>query len=309
MSRSLARSAPVSLVVSILASASPALAEPWDQVLTRGSGVLMETRVPLPDYHSVVVKAPLNVEISEGPSDGAQVYLDSNLADRLRAEVDRGVLTISMAGRSSHLHKKALVRLRTPTLKSVSATSTSDVVVLPRKQRAATLELRVEGTGDLVWRGGDADALTLAVSGSGDLSGRTRAKTASLHSSGSGETALQLDVTGVLELSQGGSGDIELSGSFGRIAAVMEGSGDLELQGSASELTAKLGGSGDLDARKLTARSVSLVSSGSGEAQVTVRNGPVTAEVSGSGDVTWRGSATTVKVTTSGSGRVREAAE
>lgn len=294
---------------SLVLLAAPALAEPWDKVLTRGNGVLTENHVPLPDYHSVVVKAPLDVEIAEGPSDGARVIIDSNLADRVRAEVDQGVLTINMVGRNVDLHKKSRILLRTPSLKSLQLGGSADVVVLPRKQKISKLELKLDGSGDLEWRGGAADELVVAAGGSGDVELKSRAKNATLSSDGSGELKVQLDVNGSLRLKMGGSGDVELRGSISELTVESSGSGQLELEGNTSRLSVKLGGSGELDAEKMIARAVSLESTGSGDAKVTVRNGPLTAKANGSGDISWRGEATDVQVQAKGSGQVKQVGE
>lgn len=297
------------LLLTVLVSASlaaPALAEPWDAVLTRGNGVLMETRIPLPAYHSVVVKAPLDVEISEGPSDGAHAFLDSNLSGRLRMDVDQGVLTITLAGKSVNLHDRARVLLRVPTLKSVRVEGSSDVEVKPRKVEVDALELRSSGSGEIDWQGGNAGDLTVAIGGSGDLKLKSRAKRAAVETTGSGDLALDLDVRGPLSIEQGGSGDVLLRGNVEVLAAKSQGSGSLTLRGSASKFSMQIGGSGDLDAAKFPAREVAVETTGSGDAKVSVRNGPLSAKTHGSGDIDWSGSATKTQIEAKGSGKVTQ---
>lgn len=130
----------------------------------------------------------------------------------------------------------------------------------------------------------------------------------------SGES-LQLDLTG--------SGNLDFSGQYRRIAAGLTGSGDLTLdggnsdsveltllgsgdihaRGSSKSVKASLSGSGDLDARKLAADSVGLSLLGSGDATVAAKKA-VSVQGKGSGNVTIVGNPAQRAVSMSGSGDV-----
>lgn len=126
---------------------------------------------------------------------------------------------------------------------------------------------------------------SVAMSGSGDIVGKTKIKTDTF------KTAMS------------GSGDITLDIDTNSISATMSGSGDISLRGNTTDFEATISGSGDIEAYNLEADNVEATVSGSADIQVTA-NKSITARVSGSGDISYRGNPEKVNTKTSGSGDI-----
>lgn len=126
---------------------------------------------------------------------------------------------------------------------------------------------------------------SIALSGSGDIVGKTTLKTDSF------------------KTSMSGSGDITLDVNVSSISASMSGSGDITLSGSTGDFDATISGSGDIKAYELSADNVDATVSGSADIKVTA-NKMLKARVSGSGDISYKGNPGKVDTKTSGSGDI-----
>lgn len=271
-------------------AAAPALAEDWDQVPTRGNGVLMQTHVPVQAFSSIRVQAPIDIELGEGPTDGAEVHVDSNLASRVRLDVDRGVLTVSMVGQSHNLHKRSRIVLRTPSIEAITLESSADLKVLRRRQKSADVKLTLAGSGDLDWEHGDGETLDAVLTGSGDLDIKGSFRSANINVSGSGDVeAKAFRVRDGVQLNLQGSGDVTLEGGALSVNAQVTGSGDLTVKGMCGDtLRAVVSGSGDLDADEFQCRAAFVTTQGSGDAEVLViAGGRLVLEAHGSGTIQW----------------------
>ena len=125
----------------------------------------------------------------------------------------------------------------------------------------------------------------VALSGSGDIVGKTTIKTDDFR------TAMS------------GSGDITLDIEASSIDASMSGSGDITLKGRATNFEATISGSGDIKAYGLEADNVDATVSGSADIKVTATK-MLKARVSGSGDISYRGNPDKVDTKTAGSGDI-----
>ncbi|MFK7812562.1 MAG: head GIN domain-containing protein [Maribacter sp.] len=125
----------------------------------------------------------------------------------------------------------------------------------------------------------------VALSGSGDIVGKTTIKTDDFR------TAMS------------GSGDITLDVEANTIDAAMSGSGDITLNGSTRDFEATISGSGDIKAYNLEAENVDATVSGSADIKVTATK-MLKARVSGSGDISYRGNPEKVDTKASGSGDI-----
>jgi hypothetical protein len=125
----------------------------------------------------------------------------------------------------------------------------------------------------------------VALSGSGDIVGKTTIKTDDFR------TAMS------------GSGDITLDIEASSIDASMSGSGDITLNGRATNFEATISGSGDIKAYGLEADNVDATVSGSADIKVTATK-MLKARVSGSGDISYRGNPDKVDTKTAGSGDI-----
>ncbi len=109
-----------------------------------------------------------------------------------------------------------------------------------------------------------------AISGSGDISGKSRFVTDTFYA----------------EIS--GSGDIDLEVETGKLESKISGSGVIHLAGKAEAYTVSISGSGEINAFDVQAKNVSVKISGSGDCRVYATESLV-AKISGSGDVYYKG--------------------
>lgn len=125
----------------------------------------------------------------------------------------------------------------------------------------------------------------VALSGSGDIVGKTTIKTDDFRAAMSG------------------SGDITLDIESNSVDAAMSGSGDINLSGRTTTFEATISGSGDIKAYDLEADNVDATVSGSADIKVTA-NKTLKARVSGSGDISYRGNPEKLDTKASGSGDI-----
>lgn len=109
------------------------------------------------------------------------------------------------------------------------------------------------------------------------------------------------------EIKQSGSGNIRISRltTTGKVDVAISGSGNLQIEGgTAKEIEAKISGSGNIDLGRFEGQNVQAKISGSGNILVNASQS-LYAKISGSGNIGYRGNATNVEKTISGSGKIR----
>lgn len=125
-----------------------------------------------------------------------------------------------------------------------------------------------------------------------------------LTSAGSGRIQVGELKTPTLRLSLSGSGDASLQALNTETLEVrIAGSGDVRATGTAGQVKVTIAGSGDVDLLPLAADDVTISIAGSGDAKVTA-NKSLSATIAGSGDVVYAGSATAIRTSVAGSGKV-----
>lgn len=104
----------------------------------------------------------------------------------------------------------------------------------------------LEGSSHLTLRDYDQDALTLDISGSGEITAFGKARTLELDISGSGEADLEGLTLTDANVAIAGSGDATLTPT-GRVDVSISGSGDVDLLARPAQLNQDISGSGDVD--------------------------------------------------------------
>jgi Putative auto-transporter adhesin, head GIN domain len=181
--------------------------------------------------------------------------------------------------------------------------------VTQARQAAQFRRIEIRGSTDVVARVGAAAAIT--VSGDDNIVPhvRTEVRGDTLVidlEDGSYSTRAPLRVTvstpSLDGISISGSASAQASGvEAERFEARISGSGDMELKGSAGDLAAWISGSGDMRLYGLSVRRAEVDVSGSGNVQLSAAES-LDVEVSGSGDVSYRGNpARSVRISGSGS--------
>lgn len=104
----------------------------------------------------------------------------------------------------------------------------------------------LEGSSHLTLRDYDQDALTLDISGSGEVTALGKARTMELDISGSGEADLEGLILTDANVAIAGSGDATLAPT-GRVDVSISGSGNVDLLARPAQLNQSISGSGDVD--------------------------------------------------------------
>lgn len=213
----------------------------------KGNGNVVTLERSVGEYDAVALAGWFDVELVAGNEGEIILRGESNLLDHIKTEVKNGKLIIK---------QERGVNLRP------SSWNTGIHVTVP-----------VE------------DIESVALSGSGDIVGKTTLK------------------SDYFSASMSGSGDVTLSIEAEKVDASLSGSGDINLEGKTTDLSVQVSGSGDVKAYDLEAENVTAQVSGSADIKVTA-NQSIDARVSGSGDISYRGNPSKIKSKSSGSGDI-----
>jgi hypothetical protein len=146
----------------------------------------------------------------------------------------------------------------------------------------------------------------IELDGSGNISldskDALKADAFSVRIMGSGDISLMLDAD-ELEADISGSGDIDLNVNTKQMRAHIDGSGRIRAEGTADDTRISINGSGDFDGRDCAMQKADISISGSGDISVDVAS-ELTGSVNGSGDVIYTGDPETVSISDNGSGDV-----
>ena len=183
------------LFLALLALAAPAAAE--------------ERRYSVADFDRVVIEGPYQVRLVTGRASSASAQGRRDALDRLSIDVQGQILRIR---RNRHAWSGApgtdlgivTVELATRNVRSARLIGPARLDLAGR--RGLTLELSVEGSGNVRAAGGDADRLALALIGSGriEVAGTTRALTGNFQGSGDiAATALAANNAAIVSTTSG----------------------------------------------------------------------------------------------------------
>ena len=234
----------------LLLTATPALAGPssWFRQSEKGDGQLKTQERQLPAFQKVELRTSLDVVITEGATARTRVTVDGNLQPLLLTEVKGDTLVIRTEGRGIDESDGSRVELVMPKLAAVHIQGSGDVRV-ERSSPADALELTVQGSGDLSYRG-SARTVTASVQGSGDIQlagGKADRLDVTIHGSGD-VSAKALPVRDASVRIQG-SGNTELTATGGELSFDVRGSGDVTWWGQGQVKQSTVRGSGEISHR------------------------------------------------------------
>ncbi|WP_420601013.1 head GIN domain-containing protein [Flagellimonas sp.] len=213
----------------------------------KGNGNVVTIERSVGNYDAVALAGWFDVELVDGNEGEITLKGESNLLEYIKTEVKNGKLVIKV---------EKGVNLRP------SNWNSGIYVTVPVEQ-----------------------INSVALSGSGDIVGKTTLKSDNF------------------DARMSGSGDISLSVDAQNVKAALSGSGDINLEGKTTDLDIQVSGSGDVKAYELEAEFVSAQVSGSADIRVTA-NQAIDARVSGSGDIHYRGNPKKINTKSSGSGDI-----
>ena len=248
MRHSLLRTA---LLPLALLTAAPALASPfsWLGSGKKGDGQLKTEERKLPAFQKVDLRTSVDVVITEGPTPSTRVTVDGNLQPLLTTRVEGDTLVIDTEGNGIDESRGSKVELVMPALAAVNIHGSGDVKV-QRSTPADALELGVEGSGDLAYRG-SAKSISARIQGSGDITldgGKAERLEAGIH--GSGDLKARGLSARDASVAIHGSGDAAITADGGTLAFEIHGSGDVTWYGEGKVERTSIHGSGDVTHRQ-----------------------------------------------------------
>lgn len=195
-------------------------------------------------FTRIELAAPVDLEVRAGKF-AATLEMDSDVAAKLRTEVQGDTLRISLEGWRGNFHGKQRIKVSMPELRGVLIQGSGDADIAGFSGQGQ-VELRIAGSGDVKFAGstgglsvliegsgdvllaeGQAGSLQARIKGSGNLKAREfKAKNVSVSIDGSGDADVRV-AGGALSLSVNGSGDIRWSGEASAVSTATHGSGNI----------------------------------------------------------------------------------
>ena len=182
-----------------------------------------------------------------------------------------------------------------------------DVTIDPNKNAGLTITAPSDAIADIETRVENGE-LILDINNSGFMSPDIDVVIANnqleaISIGGSGSFSGDIETKRDLELTIGGSGNIDIKSNADKVYAKISGSGNINAVGSCEKLEASISGSGNMNFDEMEAQDADVAISGSGGMKVNV-SGRLEARVSGSGSVLYFGEPATIDKTVSGSGSI-----
>lgn len=202
----------------------------------------------LSGFHAIDAAGSCDVYITQGSAESVKVEAPSDVIDRIKTEVDNGVLRIYIKHDTFNWgdlfgHKKIAVYVVARDLNNVSLSGSGDAFFRDGI-RAGSLQLHISGSGDMTGKV-EAKELESSISGSGDMSLSGHAGISNVRLVGSGDYNARGLFTQNTSVDVTGSGDADINVSNNLNAAV-HGSGDVHYTGSPKHVYTNKTGSGDI---------------------------------------------------------------
>ena len=295
----------VFLFLSLLMSATMVNAQ---RVIT-ASGKYITKNIKVTRFDQIYLKGSPTIEYTQSPgASKVQIAGSDNLVDLVECRVEGSTLIVNMKSRTNISYGKEgrlKILVSSPMLKSASLQGSGDIHLGSLKVEG--LDVSLTGSGDIVAENITCNSdFSALLKGSGQL----RAKSVNLNLQGSGDLKVagvtgseisamlqgsgdlkvgSTNITSTVTAKLSGSGDMDvLDIRANSVSGQLDGSGDMTLSGSARNATLVLNRSGELSARKLDAENVTAHVNGSGEISCTATK-TLETNIQGSGEISYKG--------------------
>ena len=190
----------------------------------RGSGNIKTESRSVSDFTGVEVSGSAKLIVEQGQTENLTITADDNLLQYLTSEVKSSKL---MLGTKDYVSLQPTAPITyTLTVKRLNTLGASGAVIVDAKDlHTNELTVAVSGSGDITVSG-EADAQKIAVSGSADYKGESfKTKDTSISISGSGKAVVA--ASNLLDVQVSGSGDVKYIGEP-KVTKSISGSGSVE---------------------------------------------------------------------------------
>jgi len=188
---------------------------------TEGSGVAATQPRNVPAFHSVELAGGNNIVVQVGGKQSVVVTADDNLLNHVTTKVQSGTLVIGNTTGSLTTKSPMSVEVTVPTLSAVTLAGGGNIIVNGIKAESLTVAL--SGSGN-VTGSGTATALGVTLDGSGNV-WFTRVAANDVHAVLSGSGNIFVTATKSLDASVPGSGTISYAGNPQAVTKSVTGSG------------------------------------------------------------------------------------
>jgi Putative auto-transporter adhesin, head GIN domain len=191
---------------------------------TQGSGNIKTESRSVSDFTGVEVSGNAKLVVEQGDREDLAITADDNLLQYLTSDVEKSKLMLATKGLVS-LQPTAPITY-TLTVKHLNVLGVSgSVIVDARGIRTDSLTVAISGSGDITISG-EADAQKIAVSGTADYKAESfNTKDTSISISGSGKAVVA--ASNLLDVQVSGSGDVKYIGSP-KVTKGISGAGTVE---------------------------------------------------------------------------------
>jgi len=240
---------------------------PHDYV--RGVGQLTSIERDSRGINGVEINDMIDVVLVKSDSAKILVEAQENIIELVSTEVSNGICTVEfMHGYNVRPTLPVTVYIYTNEVNYIQIDGSGDLTTNGVFDTIISLEIDINGSGNVGFQWLEADNITLEIDGSGDLNLEGKGQSLSATIDGSGNMHLET----------------ELANSSFRI----NGSGDIFTSGWSASNILHIDGSGDFYGFNLETETTSVFIDGSGNAEVWATEN-LLVEIDGSGDVIYRG--------------------
>ncbi len=205
-----------------------------------GFGPEVEVVLNMPQFHSIVLKNDIDVNISQGNTFEVVAAGEENIIELLELDVQNGVWDIEFE-RCVGEHDVRLF-ITTPDIRLLSIQGSGDIFAETFLE-TQDLTLRISGSGDMCL-GAFSETVDARISGSGDIELEGNAENLDLRISGSGDFKAFPFITQKADVRISGSGDASVH-VLELLEVKISGSGNVYFKGN-PQLVIDITGSGDV---------------------------------------------------------------
>jgi hypothetical protein len=201
----------------------------------------------LSGFHGVGVAGSYDVYITQGSAESVKVEAPDDVIGRIVTEVKDGVLQIYTKkgdnGNWNWGNKKIVIYVTAKDITTIGLAGSGNVF-FKNGIKTNALSLKISGSGDILGKV-DVQSLESSVAGSGDIKVSGRAQNSTVKVVGSGDFTAGDLVTANTKVNVVGSGDARINVTQ-KLEASVAGSGDIAYTGGAKQVSKSTAGSGDI---------------------------------------------------------------
>ena len=196
----------------------------------------------LPTIEVINLDFPATVLIKKGVQQSVKINAQPEIFEAVTKTVENGEWSIDL-GNFSGSYESVTIELTLPTFSGLLTSSTGDIIVEDYFQDIEALNLEIQSTGNIVFRGA-ATQIDLLIDGTGDISLEGLSSQLNAQLDGTGNLSAFDLITKVVDLASTSTGDAEIFVEE-ELIVTMTGTGDVKYKGN-PVITSMISGTGEL---------------------------------------------------------------